>query len=183
VAKQKPAPEDEDLPENGTDELVAYLDGELDAKAAEAMATKLSLDAKLRAKADAYQRTWDILDVLPRPGPSSSFTTRTLSQAVPLLSGQQIVPQTALAVPTMPGFPASRSNSGFWLASLALVLAAAVAGYVAHRVLAPAPRTVAADPSLEDVPLMKNMRLYRDVDDMDYLKRLDTPEMFGDEGE
>jgi hypothetical protein len=33
------------------------------------------------------------------------------------------------------------------------------------------------------VPLMKNLRLYRNVDDMEYLRKLDSPEMFGDEGE
>ena len=62
-------------------------------------------------------------------------------------------------------------------------LSAGFGGYLVHLALAPTPKLVAADPSLEDVPLMKNMRLYRNVDDMDYLKRLDTPEMFGDEGE
>ena len=33
------------------------------------------------------------------------------------------------------------------------------------------------------VTLMKNLRLYRNVDDMEYLKKLDSPELFGDEGE
>ena len=72
MSDRTPSPDD-DAAESQTEELVAYLDGELDERAAEAMATKLSLDPKLRAKAEAYQRTWDILDVLPRPEPSSSF--------------------------------------------------------------------------------------------------------------
>ena len=156
---------------------------ELDERAAEAMATKLSLDAKLRAKAEAYQRTWDILDVLPRPEPSSSFTTRTLSHAIPVPSGQQIVPPSSLTLQTMPAFPTPRPSVGFWIASIAIVVAAGTGGYFAHRAWAPAPKVVAADPPLEDYPLMKNLRLYRNVDDMDYLKRLDSPEMFGDEGE
>ena len=180
--EKKPSPDDEDLPEAGTEELVAYLDGELDPQAADAMASRLSLDPELR-KADAYQRTWDILDVLPRPEPSSSFTTRTLSQAIPHLSIQQIVPQSAATVQTMTAFPRARFGMGFWVASLLTILVAGVGGYFAHRLYAPAPKAVAADPSLEDVPLMKNLRLYRNVDDMDYLKRLDSPDMFGDEGE
>src|SRR3954470_9872953 len=104
MAESKPTPEADDPKDGATEELVAYLDGELDPKANEAMATKLSLDSKLRAEADALQRAWDILDVLPRPQPSAAFTTRTVSQAIPVgLSGTQ-----GLAAPTMPAVPAHR---------------------------------------------------------------------------
>jgi hypothetical protein len=83
----------------------------------------------------------------------------------------------------MPAIPVPRSGAGFWLTSALLVLLAGVGGYFGHRALAPPPKSVAVDPPLEDVPLMKNLRLYRNVDDMDYLKTLDSPELFGDEGE
>src|SRR5262249_44099703 len=69
---------------DATEGLVAYLDGELDSKAAESMATRLSLDPTLRAEADALQRAWDVLDILPRPQPSAAFATRTVSQVVPV---------------------------------------------------------------------------------------------------
>ena len=64
-----------------------------------------------------------------------------------------------------------------------LILAAAVGGYFGHRAFAPPPKPTAADPSLEDVQLMKNLRLYRNVEDVESLKKLDAPELFGDEGE
>lgn len=179
MADEKRLPDEDDVPEAGTEELVAYLDGELDPRALESMSTKISLDPKLRAKAEAYQRTWDILDVLPRPEPSSTFTNRTLSQAIPRLSGPTQL-QSSLAVPTMSAFPSPRPTLGFWFVSLVLVVAAGVGGYFGHRAIAPPPKAMPADPALEDVPLMKNMRLYRNVDDMEYLKRLDSPEMFGE---
>jgi anti-sigma factor RsiW len=180
VADTKPQPDD--APDARTEELVAYLDGELDPKAAEAMATRLSLDPRLRSEADALQRAWDILDVLPRPQPSAAFTTRTVSQAIPTgLSGTQALPAPDSAARTMPAVPVSRPGPGFWLGSAAVILLAGVGGYFGHRALAP-PKA-GPDPPLEDVTLMKNLRLYRNVDDIDYLKKLDSPELFGDEGE
>jgi anti-sigma factor RsiW len=185
VADTEPDPDDDPRAEP-TEELVAYLDGELDPKAAEAVATRLSLDPKLRAEADALQRAWDVLDVLPRPQPSAAFTTRTVSQVIPVPgggSGTQFLSPSGPAAATMPAFPPRRAGAGFWLASAALILFAGAAGYLGHRAAAPPPKPVAADPPLEDYPLMKNLRLYRNVDDVEYLKKLDSPEMFGDEGE
>jgi len=184
VADTKPEPDDEprDAP---TEELVAYLDGELDPKAAESVATRLSLDPRLRAEADALQRAWEVLDVLPRPQPSAAFANRTVSQVIPLPggSGTQFLAPGGPAGATMPAVGARRSGTGFWLGSAVLILAAAAGGYLGHRALAPPPKATAADPALEDVPLMKNLRLYRNVDDMDYLRKLDSPELFGDEEE
>jgi len=183
VADTKPEPDDETRDEP-TEELVAYLDGELDPKAAEAVATRLSLDPKLRAEADALQRAWDVLDVLPRPQPSAAFATRTVSQVIPIPgagSGTQFLSPSGPAAATMPAIPARPPGAGFWLASAALVLLAGAGGYLGHRAVAPPPKP--AEPALEDVPLMKNLRLYRNVDDIEYLRKLDSPEMFGDEGE
>jgi hypothetical protein len=184
VADTKPPPDGDDPAGGPTEELVAYLDGELDPKAAESVATRLTLDPRLRAEADALQRAWDILDVLPRPQPSAAFATRTLSQVIPLppsQSGTQILTPSGPAAVTMTALPAPRPGAGFWLGSALLVLVAGLGGFLGHRALTPPPK--ADDPPLEDVPLMKNLRLYRNVDDLDYLKKLDSPELFGDEAE
>ena len=186
MADTKPEPDDTDPRDGAAEELVAYLDGELDPKAAEAFATRLSLDPKLRAEADALQRAWDILDVLPRPQPSAAFASRTLSQVVPVPgggSGTQFLARSGSAAATMPAIPNPRPGAGFWLGSALVILLAAAGGYFGHRAVAPPPKPAAVDPPLEDVPLMKNLRLYRHVDDVDYLKKLDSPELFGDEGE
>src|SRR4051812_16621241 len=73
----KPPP----LNEEERAELVAYLDGELSGDRARALEARLSLDPTARAEADALKRTWDLLDFLPRPEPSPSFTQKTLSRA------------------------------------------------------------------------------------------------------
>jgi anti-sigma factor RsiW len=165
-----------------TEELVAYLDGELDPKAAESVATRLSLDPKLRAEADALQRAWDILDVLPRPRPSAAFATRTVSQVVPLPPGLSGTQYLAGPANTTALLPVVRTGLVFWVVSAFFILVAGAGGYFGHLLLAP-PKSTAAEPALEDVPLMKNLRLYRNVDDMEFLKKLDSPELFGEEGE
>ena len=186
MADTKPEPDDTDPRDGATEELVAYLDGELDPKVAEAMATRLTLDPNLRAEADALQRAWDILDVLPRPQPSAAFASRTLSQVIPVPgggSGTQFLAQSGSAAATMPAIPTPRPGAGFWLGSALVILLAGLGGYLGHRAVAPPPKPVAVDPPLEDYPLMKNLRLYRHVDDVDYLKKLDSPELFGEDGE
>src|SRR5437660_9357523 len=68
------------LSDEERENLVAYLDGELDEKTAHDLETRLNLDPEARAEADALQQTWGLLDYLPRPEPSVSFTHRTLER-------------------------------------------------------------------------------------------------------
>ena len=63
-------PNSSPLNERERADLVAWLDGELEGEAA-------------RAEADALRKTWELLDYLPRPEPSASFTHRTLSRLAP----------------------------------------------------------------------------------------------------
>src|SRR5262245_34562944 len=71
-----PAP----LDEHDREELTAYLDGELDEEQARAIESRLTRDPAARAEADTLQRTWELLDYLPRPEPSPAFTHRTLDR-------------------------------------------------------------------------------------------------------
>src|SRR5438132_9195982 len=101
------------LSEQDRDDLVAYLDGELDEDSARQLEAKLTLDPEARAEADALEQTWGLLDYLPRPEPSPSFTHRTLER---------------LAVRTS---PVQKSAASRWLAGLgwaAAVLLALGAG-------------------------------------------------------
>lgn len=181
MADTKPVPDDDDAGDPVTEEIVAYLDGELDSKTAEGIAARIRTDPSARAAADALQRTWDILDILPRPQPSATFATRTMSQAIPLPCGSASGPTIPMQYVGAGSFPVPvtpRFSAGFWFTSAAIVLLALGLGYFAHRELSPSKHL---DPSLEDVPLMKNLRLYRNIDDIEFLKRLDSPEMFADE--
>jgi hypothetical protein len=71
--------------------VVAYLDGELDDAAADAMLAQMSRDPTLRREADELQKTWELLDYLPKPSAPAHFTERTLEHldATKLLLAQR----------------------------------------------------------------------------------------------
>jgi anti-sigma factor RsiW len=149
-------------------DLVAYLDGELTGAAAQALEAKLSLHPEARAEADALRRTWDLLDYLPRPEPSPTFTHRTLSRVVPARSRSG----------TRGPWPPRRRwllGAG-WAAALLL---AGVTGYAGFHLLAP--HGPGDKELVRDLRLIENKRLYDLVEDIDFLQALDEPDLFGDD--
>src|SRR6266487_4267792 len=69
--------------EEDRDDLVAYLDGEVDELGedkAHVIETRINLDPIVRAEAETLKRTWDLLDYLPKPEASPTFTNRTLDK-------------------------------------------------------------------------------------------------------
>jgi anti-sigma factor RsiW len=149
-------------------DLVAYLDGELAGEAARALEAKLSLNPEARAEADALRRTWDLLDYLPRPEPSPSFTHRTLSRIVPAQS--------------RPGAPGAWQRGRRWLVGVgwaAALLLAGLTGYAGYNLLAP--REPGDKELVRDLRLIENKRLYDLVEDLEFLRALDDPDLFGDD--
>jgi anti-sigma factor RsiW len=157
-------PEQPPLNDEERDDLVAYLDGQLDDEKARQVAARLSLDAKARAEADALGRVWDLLDYLPRPEPSPSFTHRTLERVSVLRPSQTVRRRRRWVVPVA------------WAAG---VLLAAAAGFAGVTFLTPRDHT---DENLaRDLRVIENKRLYDPVDDMDFLWELSRPDLFGDD--
>ncbi len=169
------------LSDNDRQNLVAYLDGELDAATAHALESKLSLNPLARAEAEALRRTWELLDYLPRPEPSTDFTNRTLSK----LSVQPITGKQTLLVR-----PRRR-----WLAALAwaaAVLLAAAGGYGGAELLwPPRPAPTVAEEGTADVDetlarhlgVIENRALFEAAENLDFLRALDQPDLFGDDAD
>ncbi len=161
-----------DLNEEERANLVAYLDGELDEETARDIETRLGLDPAMRAEADALQQTWGMLDYLPRPQPPTDFTQRTMERL-------------ALARPASTGIMALRPAARRWLGGLAwaaVILLALGGGFGASRLLWPPTR----EPNLEEnlvrhLRVVENLHLYERVDDLEFLRSLDHPDLFGDE--
>lgn len=152
--------------------LAAYLDGELDEEASQALEAKLNLDPKARAELDALRQTWGLLDHLPRPTPSASFTNRTMER---------------LSIERIPAATGSLHAGSAWksLAWAAAILVAAACGFAISTLLWP--RSNAQD-VLDDViqkhqRVVENFAVYRHVDDLGFLSALDQPGLFGDEEE
>src|SRR3954447_17630424 len=68
------------LNDQDRENLTAYLDGELEEEAAQALEAKINLDPEARKEVDALKQTWGMLDYLPKPQPASGFTHRTLER-------------------------------------------------------------------------------------------------------
>src|SRR4051794_34751846 len=79
--------------------LVAYLDGELNEPETRAIATKLTQSVSARREAEALEKTWELLEYLPRPKAGPEFTARTLSEIDRLASrGEQRLAHAATAL-------------------------------------------------------------------------------------
>ena len=147
-------------------DLVALLDGELGGEAHRALEAKISLDPAARAEAETLKKTWDLLDYLPKPEPSPSFTNRTLEKLVPIRVNA-----------------AGPRRWRPWLIGAgwaAAALAAAAAGYIGVGVVARPPANPDQD-LIRDLRVIENKRYYDRVDDLEYLKQLDKPDLFGDD--
>jgi anti-sigma factor RsiW len=150
-------------------DLVAFLDGELKGEAARALEVKISLDPAARAEAESLKRTWGLLDYLPKPEPSPNFTHRTLEKMAP--------------IPTAPQKPVvQRSLRPWWIGAgwAAGLFLAAATGYVGVGWTGGRPDTTDHDLA-RDLRVIENKRFYDHVDDLDFLKSLDQPDLFGEE--
>ena len=172
------------------DDLVAYLDGELGVADARSVESKLAFDPKAREEADALKKTYDLLDYLPKPDPSPTFTTRTLTQIYPAqfdepLSEKPIAPSSAgiaLAPSQSVPLPAKPKRTAWVLLgwSLATILATTL-GYLGHLIARPHLEAGnATKQTSEQVRLLERLPMYLGVDDIGYLKTLDDPDLFGD---
>lgn len=77
------------------EELVAYLDGELDAAAAEALELRVQQDEHARSEMQQLDRVWNALDELPRPEVSETFT-RTTIEMVAHAAQEELAAATAM---------------------------------------------------------------------------------------
>ena len=156
------------LSDEDREALTAYLDGELDEATSRSVETRLNLDPKTRAEAEALKQAWSMLDYLPRAEPSSSFTHRTLERL-------------ALQTGTL-----QRRTWRPWAAGLAwvaAVLVAATAGFGAATLIW---RSGTPTPDLDETMVrhlraIEKVHLYDHADDLDFLRALDQPDLFGDE--
>jgi anti-sigma factor RsiW len=155
------------LSEQDRADLVAYLDGELKGEAVRSLEARISRDPLVREEADSLKRAWDLLDYLPRPEPSPNFTHRTVSRIVPIRPG------------------GIRLDWQRWRPYLfgagwaAAVVLAWLGGMGAYRLIVP--RQPGDAELVRDLRLIENKRLYEAGEDIEFIKQLDQPELFGDD--
>lgn len=149
--------------------LTAYLDGELDDETEQALETRLSQDPNLRAELDALRQTWGLLDYLPKPAASSDFTHRTLDRLS--LEGR-----STQSASIRRGWPVRRI--AVWTVAALLALFVGVAASSGYRRYVEPP----IDPDeaiVRRLRLLERLPQFETVEDIEFLKALDTPELFG----
>lgn len=162
--------------------LQAYLDGELDEAAAQALEARLSLDPQARAEADALRQAWGLLDYLPKAEPSPTFTHRTLER-LSVETGRPSASTATLATPR----PRRRHWAPLgWAAAILLALGVGGgSGFGLARLLrppAPPPPPAATDEAMARHPrVVEKWRTYEQAGDLDCVRRLAEPDYFGDE--
>ncbi len=154
------------LSEGDRENLVAYLDNELEAPSARALEAKLSRDPAARAEAEQMKRAWDMLDYLPRAEPSPNFTNRTMNR----LSALRPLEARARRWKALLG----------WAAVFLFVSAASFGAYCALAKRQSTP--VTTDQAIaQDLGVLQHLPTYMCIDDVGQLGYLDQPDLFGDD--
>lgn len=151
--------------------LSAYLDGELDEEATQLLEAKISQDPAARAEVESIKQAWAMLEYLPRPTPSATFTHRTMER---LSLERPAARQTGkMAVARR-----SWAKGVLWAAALLMI---AAAGYLVGERLAAPDAPDADEPLVQHLRIIERWRAYEMVDDLEFLKSLDHPDLFGDD--
>ena len=169
-----PAPVRPDPPADDA-ELIAYLDGELDSVAAARVQARLSRDPVARETAEAYKKSFDLLDYLPAPEPRPDFTSRTVTR---LRALRAAAPTDSDAIPTRAPRRRVWPEALAWGTAAVLVL---VLGYVGHSVARPSRAAVPAEPTPADLEVIERLPLYVGVDDVAFLSKLVKAGLFAGE--
>ena len=149
------------------EELVAYLDGELDASGAARIERRLADDAGYRARLAQLQRAWDMLDTLQRSEANDDFARSTV----------EMIAIKAVDDAKTGQMRAVRQRSLTWVSVALAVLIAATSGYfyIQWRLDEPNRELV------RDLPVIERIDEYRDADSVEFLQQLHQEGLFAAE--
>ncbi len=149
------------------EELVAYLDGQLDRQSARQVEQRLASEEPVRRRLQELAQSWDLLDQLPHAVADDAFVRSTV-EMVAVAAEQEVAEQQA-AEP--------RRRRRRWLRGGGAALAVALAGYVVAA-------NVWTDPNeklIRDLSVIENQERYKQAGDVDFLKKLNEEGLFSDE--
>lgn len=149
------------------EQLVAYLDGELDADQVRQLEDRLMSDAQFQNQLQKLQRSWDLLDELPREVATESFTKTTVEMVAIKATDDLMAATTA--------FHRKRTRRQ-WLGWSVALMVCAGSFWGFRSWLGRHDRQL-----VEDLPVIENVDMYRTIDDIDFLLSLDQEGLFSDE--
>ena len=158
-------PEQRLNPEERTN-LTAYIDGELTDNESRVIATKLSLSPTARRELESLKKTWELLELLPRPKASLVFSERTLTEVRSLEARVGTWNQKAGA------WAAYATKLVVWLLVAATSL---TLGFALFRWAWPDPAARMA----RDLSLAEHLDEYKEIGSFDFLEELARSNEFG----
>lgn len=160
----------DDKPQSSfTEKLTAYLDGELPEAASREVEQALSNDSAVRAEAEKLSRVWELLDLLPRPNASSTFSSRTLAT----LKAGDIPPANTRSGDAATQIAPEVSVPRSWRSRRMMIWAAGLLG-VAFVGFASGRRDsqMQSGQTLEDLPVIEHLDLLLEIGDAEFLRDL-----------
>jgi anti-sigma factor RsiW len=154
--------------ETMVEELVAYLDGELDMDSNRRVERRLAQDAVFRRQLRELQQSWDLLDHLPRADVDESFTESTIAMVALRTSDERR--QTEVSVAR-------------W--SRIVLVTAAVSAALVFVAAFSATRWWAGRQDrqlLEDLSVIENIDEYRYAESIEFLRLLEREGLFVEGG-
>jgi len=148
--------------------LVAYLDGELDEAGAQEVEQILSESPVARHEVDMLSRTWDLLTALPGAKASEDFSRKTLTSIRAAEASQGGIDGDAVA---------RQVKRGLVLAATVAILA--VCGVVAFRGMKTGVPND-ADLLLNDFDVIEHLDEYQEIGDIEFLKTLKAKRTLAD---
>lgn len=146
------------------EELVAYLDGEIDASGRVRIERRLADDADYRERLRRMQQTWEALDLLPRSHADDAFTSSTMTMVV---ADQEVAATQAVQ-------QLKTQLGRRWIWAVAATVAAAIAGFaLVYRSL------TAEDQALvKDLPVIEKVDQLHNTPSIEFLTNLQREGLF-----
>lgn len=148
-------------------QLVAYLDGELDAESSRRIEALLATDPQLRGTLQRLDRAWELLDELDVPEVPERFTHTTL-EMVTVAAAEDAQRSHAEIL---------RRRRRRSVVVGGGLLTAGLAGFLAMALLAPDPNQLL----VRDLPVLENLDEYSQIDDIEFLQMLNREGLFPEE--
>jgi hypothetical protein len=144
--------------------LVAYLDGELDAKSVRQVEDRLSVEPDLREKMTSLEQTWNMLSELETISADkelvrSTMEVVTLTIEKELREGKQ------------------HSGQRKWLDQLVLVTVLFMFGVIGFQ-LSALIGIQKKKQLVEDIPIIQNITMYKEIDSFEFLEALSKKRVF-----
>ncbi len=153
------------LTQDQRENLVAYLDGELEEAPSQEIEKILARSDVARHEVEALSRAWEMLDLLPHSKASSEFTDKTMATLK--------LEEVPLNITEQPWFAYVRRGSvaTVWLAVIA---ASGIVGFLATWQWYPNPNR----DLLEALPVVKQLDVYAEIESKEFLDALRTSGLF-----